>query len=59
MGTKLRDQFWTPSELAKQLDRSLSSIYEAIRLKQIPAITIGRLKYIPKNWMEQAAKPEA
>jgi hypothetical protein len=51
---KLRDRFWTPTEFADEMGRSLSSVYEAIKAGQLPCVELGRMKYIPKTW---GAKP--
>jgi excisionase family DNA binding protein len=50
---KLRERVYSPAEFADETDRSLSSVYDAIRKGEIPVIRIGRLYYIPKEWAER------
>jgi hypothetical protein len=55
--SKLRDAYWTPAEFADQFERSLTSIYEAMKKRKLRFVEIGRMKYIPKQGWQ--VEPEA
>jgi excisionase family DNA binding protein len=49
----------TPKEVAEDLDCNLKTVYEGIRQKQIPAIRVGKLWFVPRRAYQQLVRGEA
>ncbi|WP_232841813.1 helix-turn-helix domain-containing protein [Caldicellulosiruptor acetigenus] len=51
---------YTPKELAKVLNISLTTVFKLIKQKEIPVIRIGRKVLIPKaklkDWIDKVAQ---
>jgi excisionase family DNA binding protein len=58
-GWRILDPRWdgksvfSPLEVAEIFEVASWTIYEAVKAGEIPAVKVGRLKRIPRAWVEQ------
>jgi excisionase family DNA binding protein len=48
-----RSPFVTPAEVAETLAMARSTVYDCIARGDIPSITVGRSKRIPRAWLDR------